>query len=406
VAIRLSHVQAAAITAITAGGMLAFYPPALLFGAGMACVSVAAYGLIDRPKSNTSKVREVFEAVNYRNKNDKYPVKLNKNKSDTHLVYDLPPGRCPEEFEKLQPYLNSHLKAETEIYTDNGQLHLRVMADKLPNKLMYQVVANSATTEMILPIPIGQSRAGFIWADLTELPHLVVAGETYGGKSNFLHQAIACLVQQENVELYVIDLKKVEFGYLKDHAEIALALPDAVRALETLSMEMIRRMDLLLNKRIPKIQEYKHDGSLPYIVLVIDELSQLSPALAKDAGVKALRTIALQCLTDILCLARALGIHVIVSTQRPDKDILPGQLKANIPAALCFKVKNETNSRIVLDNSKADQLPRIKGRAVWQFDVEREVQVQYLPVSIARRLLPEKPLTKPVRLEPSYDGRV
>jgi S-DNA-T family DNA segregation ATPase FtsK/SpoIIIE len=235
---------------------------------------------------------------------------------------------------------------------------------------------------------------------------LVVAGETYGGKSNFLHQAIACLVQQENVELYVIDLKKVEFGYLKDHAEIALALPDAVRALETLSMEMIRRMDLLLNKRIPKIQEYKHDGSLPYIVLVIDELSQLSPALAKDAGVKALRTIALQCLTDILCLARALGIHVIVSTQRPDKDILPGQLKANIPAALCFKVKNETNSRIVLDNSKADQLPRIKGRAVWQFDVEREVQVQYLPVSIARRLLPEKPLTKPVRLEPSYDGRV
>ncbi|MDD5487166.1 MAG: FtsK/SpoIIIE domain-containing protein [Dehalococcoidales bacterium] len=402
--IRLSHVQAAAITAIAGGGMLALYPPALLFSAGMACAGIAAYGLLDRPKSNTGKVREVFEAVSYRNKNDKYPVKLNKNKSDTHLVYELPPGRCPEEFEKLQPYLNSHLKAETEIYSNNGQLHIKVMADKLPGKLNY---TNTPPPEgMILPIPIGQSRAGFIWADLTELPHLVVAGETYGGKSNFLHQAIASLVRQENVELYVIDLKKVEFGYLKDHAEIALALPDAVRVLETLSLEMIRRMDLLLTKRIPKIQEYRHDGSLPYIVLVIDELSQLSPALAKDAGVKALRTIALQYLTDILCLARALGIHVIVSTQRPDKDILPGQLKANVPAALCFKVKNDTNSRIVLDNNKADQLPRIKGRAVWQFDVEREVQVQYLPVAAARRLLPQGPLTKPVQLEPSFDGRV
>ena len=374
------------------------------FMLGATCFAIALAELYrgGRGKGNAAKIQEVFKATAYKNKDDKYPVRLNK--SDRHLVYDLPPGRCPEEFAKLQPYLNSHLKAETEIYADNGQLHVRVMGENLPGKLTHRL--QEPPDGMTLPIPIGQSRDGFIWADLCELPHLVVAGETYGGKSNFLHQAIACLVQQKNVEIYIIDLKKVEFGYLGGHAHVALALPDAVGVLETLSLEMMRRMNLLLQRQIPKIQEYRHDGSLPYIVLVIDELSQLAPGLARDTAVKALRTAALQCLTDLLCLARALGIHVILSTQRPDKDILPGQLKANIPAALCFKVKNETNSRIVLDNNRADLLPRIKGRAIWQFDVEREVQVQYLPVRAAKRLLPLVPLTKPAVRELSYDGKV
>jgi len=106
VQIKLSHVQAAAITVVAAGGMLAFYPPAILFGAGLACAGVASYELLNGPKNNTGKVQEVFEAVNYKNKNDKYPVKLNK--SDLHLVYELPPGRCPEE------YGNIRLKRKTQ----------------------------------------------------------------------------------------------------------------------------------------------------------------------------------------------------------------------------------------------------------------------------------------------------
>ena len=396
--IKLSHVQAAAITVVAAGGMLAFYPPALLFGAGLACAGIASYELLNGPKNNTGKVQEVFEAVNYKNKNDKYPVKLNK--SDLHLVYELPPGRCPEEFENLQPYLNSHLKAETEIYADNGQVHIRVMADQLPGYVKFE--RREPPEGMILPIPIGQSRAGFLWADLAELPHLVVAGETYGGKSNFLHQAIACLVRNEKAKLHIIDLKKVEFGYLRDYADLSMTLPDALRALESLCLLMVERMDLLLQKGMPNVRK----TGLDYHVLIVDELSQLSPELAKEKHIKEMRKAAQQMLTDLLCLARALGIHVIVSTQRPDKEVLPGQLKANIPAALCFKVKNEVNSRIVLDNDKADLLPRIKGRAIWQFDVEREVQVQHLPVNMARRLLPERAKTKPVQVQVFNDGRM
>lgn len=359
------------------------------------------------PKANATKINEVLAALGYAKTRDgEFPKQLNKNKSDQHLVYELRPGMCPSDFMKFQERLNSHLQAETDIYTNNSQLHIEVLSERLPKSRMYE--PKEPPEGMILPIPIGYSRGGFIWADLTELPHLVVAGETYGGKSNFLHQAIASLVHQDNVNLYVIDLKKVEFGYLKDYAELAMTLPDTVRILEEICLEMVNRMDLLCQKRIPKIQEYKHraTGELPYIVIIVDELSQLSPKLAHDKATKELRTAAHQYLTDILCLARALGIHVIVSTQRPDRDVLPGQLKANIPAALCFKVKNEINSGIVLDNDKADLLPRIKGRAIWQFDVEREVQVQHLPVSMARSLLPERAKTKPVRVEPAFDGRV
>lgn len=361
--------------------------------AGLGLAGYAGYGLLsDLPKKNSVLVGEVLTALNYAGaKKGNLPVQVNKAKSDTHLVYELKAGMCIEDFNNLQSRLNSHLKAETEIYNNNGKLHIEVMSEKLPKNKMYR--HQKPPEGMILPIPIGYSRAGFIWADLAKLPHLVVAGETYGGKSNFLHQVIASLIYQKNVLLYVIDLKKVEFGYLKNHAELANTLPDALNILEFICLEMLNRMNILYKKRIPKIQKLKNN-EMPYLVIIIDELSQLAPKLASDKAVKEIRKTAHQYLTDILCLARALGIHVIVSTQRPDREILPGQLKANIPAAICFKVKNEINSRIVLDNDKADSLPRIKGRAIWQFDVEREVQVQHLPVEMATRLLPVVPAKK------------
>ncbi len=182
-----------------------------------------------------------------------------------------------------------------------------------------------------------------------------------------------------------------------------MSLPDTLNILENICLDMVNRMDLLLKNKTPKIQEYK-EKNLPYRVLIIDELSQLSPELASDEAVKKMRKTAHQILTDIICLSAALGIHVILSTQRPDKSVLPGQLKANMPAAISFAVKNGINSRIILDNDKAAELPPIVGRAIWQWDKEREVQVQHLPIWMARKLLPKVPVTKPVKVEESTDG--
>ncbi len=378
-----------------------------MLGATISVIAAAELWLGKSSISNTAKIREVFEAMDFRNKKtNKYPVKLNKDKSDKHLVYELPAGRCPEEMDKVQYFLNSHLKAETEIYTVNGMLNIKVMDENLPKSKVFkqglvppEKDEDGKVKNWILPVPIGYSRGGFVWVDLVDLPHLVVAGETRGGKSNFLHQALAVLAHNERVILDVVDLKKVEFGYMQDHANIAMTLPDTLNVLEEICLDMMQRMDFLIKNKVPKIQDLKGKTNLPYRVLVIDEMSQLSPDIAKEEEVKKMRKKAHQMLTDIICLSAALGIHVILSTQRPDASVLPGQLKANIPAALSFAVKNEVNSRIILDNDRAIYLPPIAGRAIWQHDIEREVQVQHLPVWMARKLLPKKAVTKPEQVE-------
>lgn len=157
--------------------------------------------------------------------------------------------------------------------------------------------------------------------------------------------------------------------------------------------ELDRRMELLAKAKVNNIKRYK--GKLDYFVLVVDEFSQLSPKLTSDDEEKKKRKQCHQHLVDIICLARAIGIHVVISTQRPDVDILPGQLKANIPAVVCFRVKNVTNSEICLDNGKAAYLPAdIPGRAIYQFNVEREVQTYFMGDDPSI-FLPLEPITKP-----------
>ncbi len=250
-------------------------------------------------------------------------------------------------------------------------------------------------------VPIGASRAGVEERDLRSLIHLLVAGTTGGGKSNFLHCLLVHLAQYDYVKLFIIDLKRMEFECYKNHAILAYRTKQAYKVLRYLRDELDRRMDLLAAAGVKNIKNYK--GKLDYFVLVVDEFSQLSPALATDKEEKDLRKTCHQMLVDIVCLARAVGIHAIVATQRPDADILPGQFKANLPATMCFKVKNVTNSMICLDNTRAASLPAdLPGRAIFQFDVEREVQAYWMG-DYPERFLPKVPKTKPLLEENNTD---
>lgn len=243
-----------------------------------------------------------------------------------------------------------------------------------------------------MKIPFGVSRAGEIWRDIRRFPHLLVAGQTGGGKSNFLHCLITNLTLYNNCKIFIIDMKRMEFNIYEDHAEVAYKLDHAYRVLKYLRQELDRRMDLLSSARVNNINKYK---GLDYYFLVVDEFSQLSPILATSKEEKEIRKLCHQYLIDLICLARAVGIHIILATQRPDRDILPGQLKANIPATLCFKVRNVTNSLICLDNDKAAYLPNdIPGRAIFQWDIEREVQT-YL-IANPKTYLPNQYTTKPI----------
>lgn len=250
-----------------------------------------------------------------------------------------------------------------------------------------------------MKLPIGYSRKGLIAEDLREMPHLLVGGETGSGKSNFLHTAAITLARYE-VTMFIIDLKRVEFGVYRDVADYAHTTDQALKILRFLKREMLTRQRLFDQAGVVHINEY---NNIPYYVLIIDELSQLCPSLTKDKSEKEMRNEAHSLLVDILGLARALGIHCILGTQRPDKEVLPGQMKANIPATLAFRCRNRVNSQILIDDDSAAYLPKIPGRAVWQYgSTQMIVQTLLIKPSDVREWLVtnQKANTLPDNLEP------
>ena len=320
-----------------------------------------------------------------------YPILRGKEgvKNGVRLKYGLPIGMCVSDFIGQWERLEQAVNGEINFQNVKGGILMEVLFGELPEERGFYF---PDFPDYQLGIPIGFSRTGLITADLAEMPHLLVAGQTYGGKSVFLHGAVACLLRNPTVDLFLIDLARAEFSYVKDHADFSYTVEDSVKTLSFLHTEMEERLNILDRYKIEKIQNYPHDD-LPYLVLVVDEFSALSPSLIKDRKnpEKKLRDECHFLLTDLLSRARKVGIHIILSTQRPDKDVLPGILKANIPATICFKVRNRVNSEICLDHGRAAMLPDIKGRAIWQFQEEREVQVMHLSPTQARSLLPSSP---------------
>lgn len=331
------------------------------------------------------------------------PVILNRQQREYgyDLIIHVPPGLSMRSFLKKKIELEHAFDAEIEVEAIGAQnVLVRVMPHPIPVRKEYE--KPELPEGMALPLVIGYSRAGLLFGDLAEFPHLCVAGETFGGKSTFLRQALVTLkLDRPDVQLFLIDMKRLEFSYWAPYAWYAYTMREAIKMLEYLEKELHRRLELLDKAGCVNIQEY-HSGDvnkmieLPYLVLVIDEFSQVCPELAKDDEDKKTRQYAHSILVDLVCLARAVGIHVIICTQRPDHKVLPGQLKANIPAALCFRVKNSVNSEIVLDNNRAAYLPRIRGRAIYQFDREVEVQVMWLSNDKAREMLKALPTQEKV----------
>lgn len=241
---------------------------------------------------------------------------------------------------------------------------------------------------MYLPVLIGYTRYRKIWLDVIRAPHIIVAGETGGGKSSFLHQAIIQLVQRAKV--LIIDLKRVEFQYMKNHAWYEYTLTGTVRMLEWLTKEYYRRRDLLAETNCNNVQKYNKKFPkvrLNHICLVVDELSQLVPADEPDKDIKKIKAYCLRMLMDLSALARCVGIHLILATQRPDKDVLPGLLKANIPVKICYPVTTDINSRIVLDSPEAAEISA-PGRAIFK-RAKKLIQVQtaYLDLDRAEELI-------------------
>ena len=230
-------------------------------------------------------------------------------------------------------------------------------------------------TKMALPIALGKTISNEVFvADLAKMPHLLVAGATGQGKSVGINAILMSLLYKKHpsqVKLVLIDPKKVElfpYGHLDQH--YLAFLPDqdepiitetskVINTLNSLCIEMDSRYDLLKKARVRNLNEYNEkfmerklsprDGHkfLPYIVLVIDEFADLIMTAGKEVELPIAR---------LAQLARAIGIHLIIATQRPSVNIITGIIKANFPARLAFKVTSKIDSRTILDSGGADQL--------------------------------------------------
>tara|TARA_B110000114_G_C15073023_1_gene390526 strand:- start:211 stop:2064 length:1854 start_codon:yes stop_codon:yes gene_type:complete len=253
---------------------------------------------------------------------------------------------------------------------------------EVPNKnatmvSMKSMIASSKyqKAQMELPIAFGKtiSNESFV-VDLAKMPHLLMAGATGQGKSVGLNVVLASLLYKKHpaeVKFVLVDPKKVELTLFNKIERHYLAkLPDSeeaiitdttkvVNTLNSLCIEMDNRYDLLKNAMVRNIKEYNtkfkarklnpENGHkfLPYIVLVIDEFADLIMTAGKEVETPIAR---------LAQLARAIGIHLIVATQRPSVNVITGIIKANFPARVAFRVTSKIDSRTILDASGADQL--------------------------------------------------
>jgi S-DNA-T family DNA segregation ATPase FtsK/SpoIIIE len=231
------------------------------------------------------------------------------------------------------------------------------------------------TAEMELPIALGKtiSNETFV-VDLAKMPHLLMAGATGQGKSVGLNAVLTSLLYKKHpaeVKFVLVDPKKVELTLFNKIERHYLAkLPDGgdaiitdntkvIYTLNSLCIEMDNRYSLLKDAMVRNIKEYNEKFKqrklnpenghrfLPYIVLVVDEFADLIMTAGKEVETPIAR---------LAQLARAIGIHLIIATQRPSVNVITGMIKANFPARIAFRVTSKIDSRTILDSGGADQL--------------------------------------------------
>lgn len=351
----------------------------MLVETGMACLGAAGWMLWQQYVTEGNKLKTLFRAGRLYNGDGTFPELKEKRRTEYGycLRLSLPPGMCTDDFERRQQAIEQALGHRVEIKFANGFLLVEV----------YEVDLDTHDYEPIklpgLQLPIGYTYGKrLVKIDLNQEPHLMIAGETGSGKSVALRSILTNLfLTKPRIKVHLVDLKRVElrmFAKCKAAESFSQTPAEAASRLKKIYEEVERRYELFMRADVVDIAEYnKRHQALPYIVVVIDEFAVLRDH--KSAGI---------IMEDLAALARACGVHLIISTQRPDKDVINGRIKANIPIVLGLKCKNHTNSMIIIDEVGLEDLKgrghgylRYKGEMVevqtmnYALDVEKYMQL-------------------------------
>ena len=334
---------------------------------------------IDMDEQNANKNR-IIETL------ENYGIRISSIKATvgpTITLYEI----VPEPGVRISKIRN----LEDDIALSLAALGIRIIAPipgkgtigiEVPNKdpqivSMYSVIASKKFQEckFDLPVALGKTITNEIFmVDLAKMPHILVAGATGQGKSVGLNAIITSLLYKKHpaqLKFVLIDPKKVEFNiYANIERHFLAKLPDGdeaiitdvtkvVQTLNSITKEMDDRYDLLKKAHTRNIKEYNskfiarrlnpNNGHryMPYIVVIVDEFGDLIMTAGKEVELPIAR---------IAQLARAVGIHMIIATQRPSTNIITGVIKANFPARIAFKVSSMIDSRTILDCPGANQL--------------------------------------------------
>ena len=212
-----------------------------------------------------------------------------------------------------------------------------------------------------LAVWLGKDISGnAVWTDLARMPHMLIAGTTGSGKSGCINAILTSILLRstpDDVRLILIDPKRIELNYYESIPHLLTPVvsnpKEASAVLANVVGEMERRYEHLSRLRARNLAEAnrtlrgKGEDTLPYLLVVIDELADLmmiSPQAVEDAVIRLAQK------------SRAVGIHLVLATQRPSVDVITGMIKANVPSRIAFAVSSQTDSRVILDQSGAESL--------------------------------------------------
>ncbi|MFD2702766.1 FtsK/SpoIIIE domain-containing protein [Paenibacillus shunpengii] len=268
-------------------------------------------------------------------------------------------------------------------YANDG-LIVDIVTQQMPTRLPYKAPDDPDSYRVL--IGVNQRNEPRYYDFDGSYPHLLIGGISGGGKSVILRSILTTLVSGPAPDLYLCDLKGgVELGIFRRLACVkgfGTTIEDVRRLAAELEAEMLRRYAILAENGAQSWTGKK-------AILVIDELADFkSRAGDPDAKVKAeIKAI----IARISAKGRAAGVLLVLATQRPSADVVDGMIKTNIAASICFRTRDTTQSRIILDSPAAADLPDIPGRLIFQTAYDETLQAPFLSAEEARRLIADLP---------------
>lgn len=353
-----------------------------------------------------NRLTEVFAQAGLKNALGKFPAFISDFPID-EFTRKLRLGRSgfsTAQFEKAKAILESSLQVYIDELRENrerGTIDIIYSHSPMPELTWIDNITGMRPLSFV----IGKTRAHQIVSSLSKVPHLMVAGQTGGGKSTFLRGLITTLyLNNPDFDFTLIDLKGgLEFQTFErlPRVKVIPSVEQAITNLKNLEIILTERMALLKANdckdiaaylALPKDQRKTTDGntgaseSLGRHLIVVDEAAEMFLAGGHaDAGdIQVARRV----LSQIARQGRSVGVHLVIATQRPDAKSLDPQVKANLTGVVCFQMLNDASSITVLGTGRATELPAIPGRAIWKCGAEMvEVQTPYLETEEADRLL-------------------